>query len=132
MTQVKGKFEVRSSPLDADEVTRELGAMRMKFEKRFEGPLSATGLVSMIGVMDRQTGSGAYVALEKISGELQGRKGSFLFQHSSVLDRGQPRQSIRVIPDSGTEELAGLRGDMTVDIVDGQHFYTFEYDLPAH
>ncbi|HLK89845.1 MAG TPA: DUF3224 domain-containing protein [Polyangia bacterium] len=129
MTQVKGTFEVRSSPLDADEVTRELGAMRMKFEKQFDGPLTATSLVSMIGVMDRATGSGAYVAIEKVVGQLEGRSGSFLFQHSSAMDRGKPRQSILVVPDSGTADLTGLRGEMIVDITDGQHFYTFDYEL---
>jgi hypothetical protein len=129
MTQVKGTFEVRSSPLDTDEITRKLGAMRMKFEKQFAGPLTATGLVSMIGVMDRKTGSGAYVAIEKIVGQLQGKSGSFLFQHSSTMDRGQPRQSILVVPDSGTEDLTGLKGAMVVDITDGQHFYTFDYEL---
>jgi hypothetical protein len=128
MAQVKGKFEVKSTPLDADEVTRSLGAVRMRFDKQFEGPLTATSLVSMVGVMDRQTGSGAYVALEKVTGALDGKSGSFVFQHSSTLDRGQPRQSILVVPDSGTGDLAGLKGEMVVDIIDGQHFYTFTYE----
>jgi hypothetical protein len=129
MTQIKGKFEVQSSPLDADEITRALGAQRMRFDKRFEGPLTATSFVSMMGVMDRETGSGAYVALEKVTGELVGRRGAFLLQHSSTMDRGKPRQSIRVVPDSGTDGLAGLQGEMVIDIVDGQHFYTFHYEL---
>jgi hypothetical protein len=129
MPEVKGSFEVQSSPLEADEVTQALGAMRMKFEKRFTGPLTATSFMSMLGVMDRQTGSAAYVALEKVDGELDGKKGSFLFQHSSTMDRGRPRQSILVVPDSGTAELAGLKGELIVDIVDGRHFYTFSYEL---
>ncbi len=131
MTEVKGKFEVQSDPLEPDEVTQALGAMRMKIEKRFEGSLTATSVVSMLGMMNRETGSGAYVALEKITGELEARKGSFSLQHSSAMDRGRPRQSILVVPDSGTAELSGLKGEMVVDIVDGQHFYTFTYELPA-
>lgn len=131
MTQVKGKFEVQSSPLDADDVTRALGAARMKFEKRFEGPLTATSFVAMMGVMDRQTGSGAYVALEKVTGELQGKRGSFLLQHSSTMNRGKPSQSILIVPDSGTDALAGIHGEMVIDIVDGQHFYTLDYELAA-
>lgn len=129
MPEVKGSFEVQSGPLDADDATRAVGAMRMKFEKQFKGPLTATSIVSMMGVMDRRTGSGAYLALEKVTGELDGKKGSFLFQHSSSMARGRPRQSILVVPDSGTDDLAGLAGEMTVDIVDGQHFYTFTYNL---
>jgi len=129
VTQVKGKFEVQSIPLESDDLTRALGAVRMRFDKRFEGPLTAPSFVSMLGVMDRQTGSGAYVALEKITGELAGRRGSFVLQHSSTMNRGKPRQSVVVVPDSGTDALAGLHGEMVIDIVDGQHFYTFDYDL---
>ncbi len=131
MTQVKGTFEVQSSPLEADDVTRALGAVRMKFEKRFHGPLTATSFVSMMGVMDRETGSGGYVGLEKVTGELEGKRGSFLLQHSSTMNRGKPRQSVLIVPCSGTDALAGIHGEMVIDIVDGQHFYTLDYDLGA-
>ena len=74
-------------------------------------------------------GSAAYVAIERIAGTLDGRRGSFLTQHNGILDRGQATLALTVVPDSGTGELAGLRGRMAIDIVDGAHCYAFDYAL---
>ena len=76
-------------------------------------------------------GSMAYVALEKVTGTLAGRQGCLVLQHASQMVRGKPFQSIRVVPDSGTDELLGLEGEMQIDIRDGEHFYTFEYNFNA-
>jgi hypothetical protein len=103
--------------------------MRMRFEKRFEGPLAANSVVSMMGIMNREIGSGGYVALEKVIGELDSKRGSFCLQHSSTMSKGKPEQSIKVMPDSGTGELSAIRGHMIVDIIEGQHFYTFFYEF---
>jgi hypothetical protein len=123
----KGSFEVNPSPLPMDEVNQKIGAMRMSFEKRFVGALEATSVVSMIGMMNQELGSGAYVALEKLVGTLDGRKGSFCLQHSCAMSKGKPTQSITVVPDSGTDDLKGLSGAFTIDIVGDDHFYTLEY-----
>lgn len=74
-------------------------------------------------------GSGAYVAIEKITGTLRGRSGSFSLHHEGTMTRGVSESSITVVPDTGTEELAGLAGTMTINVVDGEHFYEFEYSL---
>lgn len=124
---VKGRFEIKSNPLPVDDITQSIGAMRIAFEKRFIGALDAIGVVSMMGVMNKEIGSGAYVALERITGSLDDLKGSFSLQHSSSMARGIPAQKISVIPDSGTEDLKNLSGEMIIDIVDGEHFYTFNY-----
>lgn len=126
---IKGPFEIKGTPQPADEITQKIGAMRMTFEKRFSGALDATSVVSMMGIMKQALGSGGYVALELVTGTVEGRSGSFCLQHSSTMTRGVPAQTIAVIPDSGTAELEGLRGSMTIDIVDGQHFYTFDYEV---
>jgi len=76
-------------------------------------------------------GSAGYVALERVTGTLKGRKGSFVLQHSGTLTRGEPQQSITVVPDSGTGQLTGLTGKMTIIIAAGKHSYDFEYNLPA-
>lgn len=130
MKTIKGKFEVKSTPLPLDEDLQSLGAMRMMFEKKFEGALAADGLVSMMGLMNGELGSGGYVALERVTGSVEGRDGSFCLQHSSTMERGKQKQSITVIPDSGTGQLQGISGSMVVEIVKGQHFYNFEYSLP--
>jgi len=129
MQQIKGKFEVRGFPLEPDAVARELGLMRMKFEKQFHGTLNATGVVCMMGLINQDTGSGAYVAIEKITGEVDARSGSFHLQHSASMSNGTRKQSISVVPGTGTGALAGIEGTMVIDIVDGQHFYTFDYRL---
>ena len=84
----------------------------------------------MLAVGTPVEGSAAYVAVERISGTLDGRGGSFLACHNGVMDRGTPSLSVTVVPDSGTGELEGLTGRIAIDIVDGKHFYTFDYALP--
>jgi hypothetical protein len=127
---IKGKFEVKATPQAPEELTQSLGAVRMRFDKQFEGLLVAKSTVAMMGMLDQKLGSGAYVALERLIGSVEGKQGSFCLQHSSTMTRGVPHQQITVIPDSGTEELKGISGRMTIDIAqDGQHFYNFEYEL---
>lgn len=129
MPQVKGSFEVKRTPqgsLDAGD-GQEIGHFR--FDKSFSGPLEAASVVHMLAVGTPVEGSAAYVAIERIAGTLDGRRGNFFAQHSGVMDRGKPSLALTVVPDSGTDGLQGLRGSMQIDIVDGQHHYTFDYDL---
>jgi uncharacterized protein DUF3224 len=128
-TQARGAFDTKGTPHPAKDMAEGLNVGRMTFHKRFHGDLEGTSVVEMLGVMDKALGSGAYVALERMTGVLEGRGGSFVMQHSSTMTRGKPTQSITVVPDSGTGELVGLAGAMTIDIVDGKHFYVFDYTL---
>lgn len=102
---------------------------RRSLEKQFQGELEATSCGEMLAVMTAVEGSMAYVALEKVTGSLAGKQGSFVLQHASQMVRGKPFQSIRVVPDSGTDDLLGLEGEMQIDIRDGEHFYNFEYNF---
>jgi Protein of unknown function (DUF3224) len=129
LKQIKGTFEIQRSPIASDELATTIGFTSAKFEKKFKGPLSATSLVSMMGIMNKELGSGAYVALEKITGQLEGLSGSFALMHSSSMDKGKPKQLISVVPDSATDQLKGLSGNMTIDIIEGQHNYTFDYEV---
>ena len=128
--QAKGEFEVKRIPQEELDIGGGASVGHSRFDKRFHGPLDATSVVHMLAVGTDMPGSAAYVAIERIAGTLDGRSGSFLTQHSGVLDRGQPTLALTVVPDSGTGELAGLRGRMAIDIVDGAHLYTFDYELP--
>ena len=74
--------------------------------------------------------SGAYVAIERVTGSLHGRTGSFVLQHVGTMTRGVPQLSISVVPDSGTGQLAGLTGKFLVIIADGKHSNEFDYSLP--
>ena len=130
MPTITGDFDVRRTPGPPADFGDGAAAMQMRFDKTFRGPLAASSVVHFLGMMDQATGSGGYVALERLSGTLDGRTGSFMLQHNCTMDRGVQSQSIAVVPGSGTDALAGLRGTMTIDIVDGRHLYTFDYALP--
>ena len=126
----KGTFEVTLKPLvlaDA-EAGEKLG--RMSFNKQFSGDLVGTSRGEMLSAQTDVKGSAGYVAIERVAGTLAGHKGSFVFQHSALMDHGKPQSTIVVVPDSGTEELAGIAGHFRIDIKDGKHFYEFDYTLP--
>ena len=127
--QAKGTFEVKRIPQGELDVGGGASIGHSRFDKRFHDPLEADSVVHMLAVMSPTTGSGAYVAIERIEGRLDGRSGSFHLQHNGTMDRGQPSLSVTVVPDSGTDELTGLRGQLAIEIIDGKHFYTFDYTL---
>jgi Protein of unknown function (DUF3224) len=125
-----GPFEVKLAPQD-DKSGDPLLA-RMTIDKQFQGDLEATSKGQMLSAGTAVKGSAGYVALEKVTGTLQGRSGSFILQHSATMTRGAPQLSIAVVPDSGTGQLAGIAGKMTINIAaGGKHSYDFEYTLPA-
>lgn len=130
MPKVEGEFEVRRDAQPALDLGDGAQAAHLRFDKVFRGPLEAAGVVHMLAVGTATEGSAAYVAVERIAGTLEGRAGSFFLHHTGVMDRGAPSLAIGVVPDSGTGALAGLRGTLAIDIVDGRHFYAFDYTLP--
>ena len=125
-----GPFDVKLAPETLSGVAEHSGLGRMSIAKQFHGALEATSTGEMLG-WRTASGSGGYVAMETVRGTLDGRAGTFLLQHSSTMTRGEPTQAIAVVPDSGTDALAGLTGRMVVDIAPGgAHSYRFEYTLP--
>jgi hypothetical protein len=127
MAQAKGEFEVRRNMEPACDMGDGVEAGHFRFDKQFSGPLQATSVVHMLAVGTPVDGSAGYVAIERLSGTLEGRSGSFFMLHNGVMDRGTPSLSLSVVPDSGSDGLAGLSGRMAIDIVDGKHYYTFDY-----
>jgi hypothetical protein len=75
-------------------------------------------------------GSGVYVAIERVTGTLNGRSGTFVLAHRGTMTRGAQDLVITIVPDSGTDGLAGIAGSMTITITDGKHFYDLEFTLP--
>jgi hypothetical protein len=129
-TQASGTFEVKLTP-QADEDISDPTIGRMSLDKQFHGDLQADSRGQMLAVHGDAKGSAGYVAMERVIGSLHGRNGSFALQHSGTMTRGEPQLVITVVPDSGTGELLGLAGTLMIDIVDGKHFYTFDYTLGA-
>ncbi|KVH62717.1 hypothetical protein WS89_09810 [Burkholderia sp. MSMB1072] len=128
--QASGPFEVKLNPELLSHVAENSGLGRMSLDKHFHGDLEAVSHGEMLAFRSSVQGSAGYVAMETVEGVLGGRKGRFVLQHSSTMTRGQPTQSITVVPDSGTDELLGLSGAMRIDIDDGRHTYRFDYALP--
>ena len=128
--RAEGAFDVALAPQPADE--RELGAAigRMTLDKRFHGALDARSEGQMLAFRSGVEGSAGYVAMERVEGSLEGRVGGFVLQHSGTMERGAKHLDLHVVPDSGSGQLAGLRGTMAIEITGGAHFYRFEYTLP--
>jgi hypothetical protein len=123
-----GTFEVKVTPQSDDKSDASLG--RMWIEKQIHGDLEATSKGQMLTAATDVKGSAGYVAIERITGTLKGRSGSFVLQHSGTMTRGTTSLTITVVPDSGTGQLAGISGIMKITISDGKHSYDFDYTVP--
>jgi predicted flavoprotein YhiN len=127
-TQAAGTFDVKLKPLKLDDETAPPTLGRMSIDKQFHGDLEGASKGEMLTGMTDVKDSAGYVAIERVTGTMRGRRGSFVLQHSATMTRGAQQLSITVVPDSGTEQLSGL---MTIQIAaDGKHSYVFEYTLP--
>lgn len=131
MQHAAGPFDVKVAPQKPDsDVAHAANLSRMSLDKQFHGELEAVSKGEMLAAGTEVQGSGAYVAMERVTGVLNGRKGSFLMYHTGIMTRGAPHLSVTVVPDSGTEELKGLSGKMNIIIApDGKHSYEFDYTL---
>jgi hypothetical protein len=123
-----GPFDVKVIPSDEKSDDPLLG--RMTLDKQYHGDLEATAKGQMLTAGSAVKGSGAYVAIEKVSGTLHGHTGTFVLLHSGTMTQGAPQLTITVVPDSGTGQLAGISGKMTITITGGKHLYDLEYTLP--
>jgi hypothetical protein len=125
-----GSFDVKLTHLDPAFKTDDNSLGRMSSEKQFHGDLQGTSHGEMLSAGTAVKGSGSYVAIERVSGTLQGRTGTFILQHNATMARGTPQLNIIVVPDSGTGQLVGLTGTMKIIIAAGKHSYDFAYMLP--
>jgi hypothetical protein len=117
--KVSGEFQVKLQPLDLSAKAIDgVNFGRMSIDKTFSGALEAT-----------TKGSAGYVAIEQVSGSLSGKKGSFVLQHFGTVNHGKDNLVLEVVPDSGSGELSGISGKMSIKIENGKHIYAFEYDL---
>ena len=128
MARAEGLFDVKRAP-EAVHGNAEGLLGRHALDKQYHGALDAAGIGEMLSAGTATPGSAGYVAIEKVTGTLDGRAGSFYIQHSGTMTRGQGTLVIHVIPDSGTDELTELTGTMQIVIADGKHSYVFDYEI---
>lgn len=125
--QASGSFDVKLTPADQG---ADMPVGRMTIEKEFHGDLEGTSKGQMLMAASSSVqGSAGYVAIERVTGTLNGRSGSFCLQHTGVMTRGVGELTITVLPDSGTDQLVGLSGRMNIIVTDGKHSYEFDYTL---
>lgn len=128
----KGTFEVKMTPQEAEENVGDPSIGRLAMSKQFSGDIEGTSKGQMLGSQSEEVkGSGGYVAMERITGTLKGKKGSFILQHFGTMQGGNFDLNISVVPDSGSGELSGISGKMKIIIDGAKHSYEFEYSLPA-
>jgi len=127
-SHARGTFDVKVIPQPQDDAA---GGpfQRLFLDKQFHGDLEATSKGQMLASGSGTEGSGAYVALELVSGTLGGRQGAFILQHNGTMQKNVPTLSVRVVPDSATDQLAGLSGAMKIVVDGGKHSYEFEYSF---
>lgn len=125
-----GSLDVKLVPLEPANKTEDNSLGRMSIDKQFHGDLEASSKGEMLTAGTVVKGSAGYVALERVSGSLHGRTGTFILQHNATMNRGAPQLNIIVVPDSGSGQLAGITGTMNIIIADGKHSYDFAYSLP--
>lgn len=128
MTQhAKGSFEVKITPQSP---TTDPSLGRMDLDKSYHGDLEAHATGTMLTAMGAGQGNAAYVAVERVTGTLGGKAGSFALVHKGLMDGGAQSLTITIVPASGTGALAGITGSLNIIIRDGGHFYTLDYRLP--
>lgn len=131
VTKASGTFDVTLSAVSIDDSFDEDLFHQMKIEKKIAGDLQGTSNGQMLACHTNTEGSAGYVAIEQISGTLAGKAGSFVVQHSCFMGGGNERQSLEIIPDSGTGELVGVEGTMEIQRTDEGHTYELRYSLPS-
>jgi hypothetical protein len=122
-----GAFTVKVQPLSPAPAD---GLGRFSIDKEIHGDLEATTKGEMFSGGDPKQGTAGYVAIEVVTGTLNGKQGSFALQHSGTMDSSGPKLNVLVVPGSGTGELKGIAGTFAIKIENGQHFYTLDYTLP--
>jgi Protein of unknown function (DUF3224) len=129
-THANGTFEVKLDPQPPDDKAEGSSLGRMSIDKQFHGDLEATARGQMLTAFTNVKSSAGYVAIERVTGTLHGRSGSFVLLHSGIMTGSSQQQTVIVVPHSGSGQLIGLTGRMAIKIADGKHSYDLEYTLP--
>ncbi|CUI06674.1 DUF3224 domain-containing protein [Massilia antarctica] len=125
----KGTFEITMQAPPSGEGAGRVSLGRMLIDKYYSGDLIGIGQGEMLSAGNPAAGSAGYVAIEHVTGTLDGMSGSFALQHAGTMHAGASHLSISIVPGSGTEGLSGIQGKFKLDIVDSKHYYELEYTM---
>jgi len=129
--RASGQFDVKITPLANDTPAEGSALGRMSIDKQFHGDIEGTSKGEMLTAGTAPKNSASYVAIERVTGSVHGKRGTFALQHNATMTRGEGELNIIVVPDSGTGELTGLAGSMSIEITNGKHFYALEYTITS-
>jgi hypothetical protein len=129
--RAEGTFDVKTTPIAADDATMGTLIGRYSLVKQYHGDLDAASKGEMLGAGEPSSGNAGYVAIEQVTGTLAGHTGSFALQHIGTMEGGSYKLSVVVVPGSGTAQLTGIAGTLTIVIASGKHSYVFDYSLPT-
>ncbi|GAB3227180.1 DUF3224 domain-containing protein [Glycomyces halotolerans] len=127
LKEATGTFEIESNEEPAYDSADGVDLTLVSISKTFDGPLKGESSMRMLKAVTSVPGSAGYVGVERFSGSLEGKEGSFVCQHNGIMTRGKPELTVAIVPDSGTGELEGITGTLSINVVDGQHEYTIAY-----
>ena len=129
MPTARGSFTVHIKPdppyLDQDGIKLN----RNFVSKEYSGDLIGVAEAQMLAAYANTPGSAGYVAIERFTGSIGERQGSFVLQHHGIMNKGDAQLTVTIVPDSGTGKLSGISGALQIDIHEGQHSYTLTYSL---
>jgi hypothetical protein len=131
MSRATGSFDVKIVPQTSPEESSDKALGRMSIDKQFHGDLDATSRGQMLTAMTEVNGAALYVAIEKVSGSLENRTGTFVLYHNGIATREGQQLTVTVAPGSGTGGLKGITGSMSINIIEKKHYYEFDYSLPG-
>lgn len=131
MPKASGSFEVKVVPQSSEREVLDPTLGRMSIDKEFAGDLQGTSRGQMLTAISELNGAAVYVAVERVTGTLRGKRGTFVLYHNGIATKTRRDLVVTVAADSGTEELSGIAGTMAINIVEKKHFYELDYTLPA-
>ena len=129
MPTARGPMDVN---IEAEPPFLEQDGLRMNrnvVRKEFSGDMVGASEAQMIGAVTATPGSAGYVAIEHFTASVGGRTGSLVLQHSGMMNRGDARLTVTIVPDSGAGELAGISGMLEIHNDDGRHSYVLHYEI---
>lgn len=132
--QAKGSFTVQMAPLETNSeffASAGLTPGRMGLQKVYSGDIDGCSSGEMLTLHTDVQSSAGYVAFEIFEGRLHGKQGGFALQHSGSMSATEQKLDLVIVPDSGSDELAGIFGAMRIEIKDGAHLYVLDYELPG-
>ncbi len=130
MTTATGRFDLTSWDQETYDESEGATLVRARNTKSFEGAITGTSAAELL-MASASGGTAVYVGIERVDAAVGGRKGTFVLRHSALGSAEGGDMRVDVLPGSGTGELAGLTGELTIaKSDDDEHTYSFEYTLP--